>query len=472
MASGRLKFCSVRLILTFLLGLSLAWASPFVEVGHPRQMRGVWVASVANMHWPSKSGLEMLEQQQELRQILEAMAKARCNALFLQVRPEGDALYQSTQEPWSRFLSGQQGQSPGYDPLEFAIREAHQRNIEVHAWLNPYRARSLPETTQALVEPHLGVLFPEQVVRYGKLLWMDPAGDEVRPRLVEVCRDLASRYDLDGLHFDDYFYPYPEEGQEFPDQAPDPENRDDWRRQQVNLAISEVRQCLLEEKPHLCFGISPFGIPAPHKPEGISGLDQYAKLYADTQYWMDQGWVDYLAPQLYWPISRRAQAYDVLWRWWCEHARQGRPIFAGINLAALGTKEEWSLSEIQNELALTASSGYLLWNIAPLLEDRLGIRDQVLAQQPVALTPPLARCQGHQVEPPLLVRQGRRYRLANRDPVPERAFTVYRKTAGGWQLEQIISPSAPAWVIQPGCWAIATVSREGLESLAVQLDEL
>ena len=464
-----------------LTGPGFSQNGELVPVAHQRELRGAWVASVANLNWPSQSALPLEAQQKELLIILDRLQEARLNAIFFQVRPEGDALYRSELEPWSRFLGGTQGSDPGFDPLEFLIEAAHQRNIEVHAWLNPYRAQAVPPATAPPVAPHLAVEHPDQVHAYGQLLWMDPSAPAVRQRLLSVCRDLTERYDIDGLHFDDYFYPYPEGELEFPDQANwdgyqaggGALSRGDWRREQVNLAIQEVSQAIQEEKDYVRFGISPFGIPAPEKPAQILGLDQYEKLYADTQLWMDRGWVDYLAPQLYWPTTREAQAFPVLLEWWADHARQGRYIFAGINLAALGSKPEWSLEEYRQQFALVqrhregGARGFILWSVAPLLEGRQNVgRDLLAAQTPqVVLTPPLARASDHQVNPPELDVQGNRLWLHHQDGTPLRAWTVYRAQGPQWTLAQIVPGEQDSILMQPGRWAVAAVCKDGQESL-------
>jgi len=452
----------------------------FASVQHNRELRGVWVASVANMHWPRRADLSPQQQRDDLVALLDHLQRARCNALFLQVRPEGDALYRSEREPWSRFLCGRQGQDPGYDPLQFAVEQAHHRHIEVHAWLNPFRAQAVPppEAGQKPVSPHVAALWPEQVLSYGKLLWMDPAGPTVRPRLVEVCVDLARRYDLDGIHFDDYFYPYPEGDQDFPDESTwsayrGKLTRADWRRHQVDQAVVEVRQALLQENPALRFGISPFGIPAPLKPDSISGLDQYQKLYADTQRWMTRGWIDYLAPQLYWPTSRQAQAYEVLLRWWSQHANKDCEIFPGMNVAALGSKPEWDRAEIQREFKLNQQygcKGFILWNVAPLEENRQGLREEILGQQTQALTPPLPRTRDHQVAPPRLEVEGLKVHLTHQDQAPLRAFTVYKWESGRWNLLQLLHPDQPDCLLSAGRWAIASVCKDGQESKGVVLE--
>lgn len=444
-------------------------AEDLVKVEHARQLRGAWVASVVNMHWPSQPGQTIARQQQDLTQMLDRLSEAHFNAVFFQVRPEGDALYRSELEPWSRFLSGRQGQDPGYDPLQFLVSQAHRRGLEVHAWLNPYRAQAVPPPPAGdlPVAPHLAVTQPESVLAYGNLLWMDPSSAPVRARLVGVCRDLTRRYDLDGLHFDDYFYPYPDGEIPFPDGASYTTagtdlNLGDWRRTQVNGAIQEVSEAVSDEKPYVRFGISPFGIPAPEKPEQINGLDQYDKLFADTQHWMDEGWVDYLAPQLYWPTSRQAQAYEPLLQWWQDHARAGRYIFPGLNLAALGTKSEWDLQEYRRELSLTPS-GFIIWNITPILENRQNVKEELFSA-PAVLTPPLARYANRVAAPPEMSRQGARLRLTHVDAVPWRAFTVYRWDQNHWSLQQILR--AFEVELPAGRWAVASVTRDGVESLA------
>lgn len=455
-------------LLASLLVVPLA-AEELVQVGHTRQLRGAWVASVANMHWPAQAGLTAARQREDLCLMLDRLAEARFNAVFFQVRPEGDALYRSELEPWSRFLSGRQGQDPGYDPLDYLVRQAHRRGLEVHAWLNPYRAQAVPPPPAGdlPVPPHQAAVEPESVLAYGALRWMDPAAPSVRGRLVRVCQDLTRRYDLDGMHFDDYFYPYPDGELPFPDQASYTRSGTalslgDWRRAQVNQAIQEVSSAIAAEKPYLRFGISPFGIPAPEKPEKITGLDQYEKLYADTQHWMDQGWVDYLAPQLYWPTTRQAQAYQPLLRWWQDHAREGRYIFPGLNLAALGSKSEWDLTEYRRQLAL-AQEGYIIWNVAPILENRQNVRAELFAAS-AALTPPLARCADRVAATPEVTLHGSQVRLTFTDSVPWRAYTVYGWQDGHWGLHQILLDHRVK--LPAGRWAIASVSRDGSESLA------
>ena len=279
-----------------------------VEVGHTRELRGVWVASVGNINFPSEQGLSAEAQQAELTAMFDAVAAAGLNAVFFQVRPECDALYASPLEPWSRYLTGTQGQDPGYDPLEFAVTQAHARGLELHAWFNPYRAKASAASKAA--DGHISKLLPQYAYTYGNFLWMDPGAVEVQDQLVAVIADVVTRYDIDGVHFDDYFYPYPDEDP-FPDsgtygayvQGGGQLGLADWRRDNVNRVVERVGLEVAKLRPSVRWGISPFGIYRPGIPEGIQGLDQYDAIYADPVKWMQEGWLDYLAPQLYWPST-------------------------------------------------------------------------------------------------------------------------------------------------------------------------
>ena len=257
-----------------------------VDATHRREFRGVWIATVANINFPSRPGLSVEAQQAELRDLVTLTADAGLNSIVFQVRPECDALYSSSLEPWSRFLTGTQGQDPGYDPLAYLLEQAHARAIEVHAWLNPYRAKSNSGSTA--VAPHLSITQPNYAHRYGTFVWMDPAAEPVQAALLAVIEDIVTRYDVDGIHFDDYLYPYPD-GAEFPDDATFAAyqaaggglGRADWRRDNVNRMVEAIHEMLLDRAPAVRFGISPFGIYRPGQPPGINGLDQYAAIFAD-----------------------------------------------------------------------------------------------------------------------------------------------------------------------------------------------
>jgi uncharacterized lipoprotein YddW (UPF0748 family) len=454
-------------------------APSFELIDQPRELRGVWVASVHNMHFPSRPGLGVEEQTAELRRLVDRVAECRLNTIFFQVRPEGDALYASDLEPWSRFLTGTQGRDPGYDPLAVLLDLAHQRGLEVHAWLNPYRASASPLEKSSMVPPHLGAVAPDKVQGYGSYVWMEPTAPEVQERLVQVCRDLVRRYDLDGLHFDDYFYPYPENNLDFPDHdswaAYDgPLTPADWRRFHVNLAIARVSAAVHREKPHVRFGISPFGLPAPERPAGIAGFDQFAKLYADPQLWMDYGYVDYLAPQLYWPTTRKEQALQPLLEWWTDHAEGGRYIFSGLNINGLGSKPEWTLDEYREEIRLIrgrasqGARGAIWWSVAPLLEDRLGqtVRFfQEIYPQP-ALPPPLARFRSARPQPPRCSLRDGVLLLEGRGKLAAHRWAIYRRVGENWRLQSLHPAQQSHLTLLPGRYGVTALTRFGTESPA------
>jgi uncharacterized lipoprotein YddW (UPF0748 family) len=331
----------------------------------PREFRAAWIATVANIDWPSRPGLSTEEQKAELVRIMDRAAELNLNALIFQVRPACDAMYESSLEPWSEFLTGTMGKAPEpfYDPLAFAIEEAHRRGIELHAWFNPYRARH-PQGKSAVSEDHISKKRPELVRQYGRYLWLDPGEKAVQDHSIAVMLDVARRYDVDGIHIDDYFYPYRERGPDgkildFPDERSWQEyragggtlSRDDWRRENVNAFIRRLYAELKQVKPHVKFGISPFGIYRPGHPPGVQGLDQYSELYADALKWLHEGWLDYWTPQLYWKIDARAQSYPVLLRYWVGENRHGRHIWPGNFTSKV--LEDWTVSEILEQVRLT-----------------------------------------------------------------------------------------------------------------------
>jgi uncharacterized lipoprotein YddW (UPF0748 family) len=451
-----------------------------VNVGHQRELRGAWVATVYNINFPKSQTSTPETQKAELVAMLDRLQETRFNAIFFQVRPEGDALYKSELEPWSGSLTGKQGKDPGYDPLAFLVEEAHKRGIEVHAWLNPYRAGA---ATKDQVAPHIGAIHPEHVHKYGAYEWMDPGAKPVQERLVDVCADLTKRYNIDGIHFDDYFYPYPDGNKQFPDDvtykayqdAGGKLNRADWRRENVNQAVRDVNQAVRAEKDHVRFGISPFGLPAPERPPGVTGFDQYESLYADTQKWMDEGIVDYLAPQLYWPTTQPKQPYGTLVNWWADHTSGGRHIFAGNNLADLGTAPKWSVDEYKREVALSrakypaGSTGNIWWHIAPLMEDRKGIvkvfKDE-LYKDP-ALSPALSTAAGKTVAHPSVQVVDGKVQLQHQDSAPLRAWTVYKQQGDQWKLDRILPGTESSVELPAGKWAVAAATMHGVESKGV-----
>jgi uncharacterized lipoprotein YddW (UPF0748 family) len=353
------------------------------------EFRGVWVATVENIDWPSQPGLSTRQQQQELIEILDRAVQLRLNAVILQVRPAADALYASPYEPWSEYLSGRMGRAPDpyYDPLEFAVTEAHRRGLELHAWFNPYRAHH-PSGKSAPSANHISVTHPELVKRYGNMLWMDPGEPAVREQTTRVVLDVVRRYDIDGVHIDDYFYPYKERdrhgnGIDFPDGRSWQRYRasggtmvkDDWRRANVDSLIHQVYVGIKALKPWVKFGISPFGVWRPGYPPITQGkFDSYAELYGDSRKWVLNGWADYFTPQLYWPIDRPELSYPVLLQWWVEQNAKGRHIWPGNYVDKVnGSPTGWLADEILNQIALTraqpGATGNVYFSMRTLMAD-------------------------------------------------------------------------------------------------------
>ena len=348
-----------------------------------REFRAAWIATVANINWPSKPGLDSRVQQKEALEILDFLEKNNFNAVILQVRPQADAFYESGLEPWSYFLSGEQGKAPEpfYDPLHFWIEAAHDRGIELHAWLNPYRAHHT--TGKKVSEQSIVKTKPELVVELANgMWWMDPSREGTKKHVTNVVMDLITRYDLDGIHFDDYFYPYASynNGENFPDerswatyfQSGGELSRGDWRRENVNSFIENLYKTIKAEKPHVKFGLSPFGIWRPGYPVSVTGFDQHEELYADARLWLNKGWIDYYTPQLYWKISQVAQSFPVLLGWWAGENHQERHLWPGINVALGG--EDKNTNEIINQIMITRgmlpeSPGVVHWNVGPLLKN-------------------------------------------------------------------------------------------------------
>jgi uncharacterized lipoprotein YddW (UPF0748 family) len=339
-----------------------------------REFRAAWIAVVSNIDWPSKPGLPVEQQKSELRGLIRTAADLRLNAILFQVRPACDAVYKSAIEPWTEYLNGEMGKAPAgyFDPLQFAIEEAHARGIELHAWFNPYRAGFLG---RGISSKHIRKTQPRLIRAYGKYYWLDPGEAQVQNYTTKVILDVVRRYDIDGVHLDDYFYPYPEAG-DFPDQASWNRYRSasgklekaDWRRENVNKLVRRLQAEIAKEKAWVTFGISPFGIWRPGYPPQIRGLDAYEGLYADARLWLAKGWVDYLSPQLYWPSGAQEQSYPVLLKWWRQQSSAGRPVWPG---GAVSNAGNWGVEEIMNQIRLsreTSQPGFVHWSLSKLAD--------------------------------------------------------------------------------------------------------
>lgn len=350
--------------ISFILFLWAWCATLFAQTPVPkREFRGAWI-QVVNYQF---QGMGSLEMQQNLVAQLDALQKAGFNAVIFQVRPEADALYASSLEPWSRFLTGEQGRrpSPYWDPMEFMIEECHKRGMEFHAWINPYRACT--NIDKPVSPQHIANLHPEWFIRYGNQLYFDPALPESRNHICMVVTDIVARYDVDGIHMDDYFYPYPIAGQEFNDDASFKRlgtgypSRADWRRHNVNLLIERIHHTVRDLKPWVKFGISPFGIYRNTSSDPLGsktrGLQNYDDLYADVLFWTRMGWVDYNIPQLYWQIGHPAADYAELVDWWARHS-ENRPLFIGQSIektVRFADPENPSINQLPRKMALQRS---------------------------------------------------------------------------------------------------------------------
>ncbi|WP_184286863.1 glycoside hydrolase family 10 protein [Nocardiopsis algeriensis] len=317
-----------------------------------RQMRAAWIASVHNIDWPGEPGLSPEEQRAELIELYDRAVDRGLNAVFVQIRPTADAFWPSPHEPWSQWLTGEQGADPGYDPLEFAVAQAHARGLEFHGWFNPYRVAMHGDPGQ-LVADHPARRNPDWVFAYGGKLYYDPGVPEAREFVIEAMMHAVENYDLDGVHFDDYFYPYPVPGEEIPDGETFGEHGGrfddiaDWRRHNVDTLVREMDEAVHAAKPHVKFGVSPFGIwrNSSTHPEGsdTGGFESYDGQYADSRRWVREEWVDYINPQVYWEIGHPAADYAVLVPWW-EKAVEGTGVHLYIGQAAYkaGNSGAWS----------------------------------------------------------------------------------------------------------------------------------
>jgi len=337
-----------------------------------REMRAVWIASVANIDWPSKSGLSTHLLKEEMLELLDLAKAYKLNTIIFQVRPAADAFYPSALEPWSQWLSGQQGQAPNpfYDPLEFALEECKKRGLELHLWLNPYRA--VTDTAKSSVSAQHPIRqHPDWFVTYGKTSYFNPGLPETRNHVSAVVADILKKYKVDAIHFDDYFYPYRISGKEFPDQEAFEKyprgflanEKEDWRRDNVDLIIKQLHDTINAIAPEVEFGISPFGVwrnkeKDPRGSDTKAGQTNYDDLYADILKWQQKGWIDYVTPQIYWHIGKEVADYKIIAEWWSNNA-YGCRLYIGQAFYRINKKskdKEWrSANQIIKQIELNRS---------------------------------------------------------------------------------------------------------------------
>ncbi len=422
-----------------------------------REFRAVWIATVANIDFPTKNNLSIEQQKAEIIENLKLAESLKINAVVFQVRPMCDAIYKSDIEPWSEFLTGEMGKPQNFDPLEFLVSEAHQRGILVHAWFNPYRAYH--PSAKTVSKNHITKTRPDLVREYGKYLWLDPTSKEVQDYSVRVVADVVRRYDIDGVHFDDYFYPYAERDAsgnkiEFPDDA----NwkiyqknggklmRDDWRRWNVNQFIEAVGRATKRIKPEVLYGISPFGVAE----------ENYKSLYADAEKWLREGTIDYFVPQLYWTIDRKTREFPLLLKHWTSVNAKKRHVWAGIGTYKVGNpKENFTAREIVNQISLTReiqpTNGNVHFSFKSLRNDLGGVqkslrenvyrKDAIVPASNWIKTVPMRA-------PKVTVKHGKDFVRANWTEQGKRKafwFVVYAKDASGWSYS--ILPAAQKSIV-------------------------
>lgn len=413
------------------------------EYDGKREWRAVWIATVNNIDWPSSPNLSPQDQQKELIQLFDLYKELNFNAIVLQIRPTADAFYKSDLEPWSIYLTGDQkkGPHPHYDPLTFAIKEAHKRGMELHTWLNPYRVSQNVNNIKDLSSNHIYRQKPYLFVKHGNKLYFDPAYPETREFLTKVIKDLVTRYDLDGIHFDDYFYP----NNDFSDESSFAKHnrgykREDkmaWRRENVDLVVKMLRDTIKSIKPFVKFGISPYAVWRNKKedPRGSEtksfGYTNYDHLHADILKWMEMGWLDYVLPQLYFNIDHPSADFKVLAEWWRNNSA-GTPVYGGIGtykLDASSKVESWRTSEEIRKQAemvrgISEYQGVCYFSAKDMKRNTLGINNILKSLYPYpSITPPL---RGFETTPPpiptgarIISREGSKHLVWNGEPLPD-----------------------------------------------------
>jgi uncharacterized lipoprotein YddW (UPF0748 family) len=387
------KITALLIVLFFTISAAAAAQAQEVLLPRTEEFRGVWIATVANTNWPNK-GESSDSQKQDFIRLLDEAVTMRLNAVVVQIRPTADAFYKSKLNPWSEYLTGTQGLDPGYDPLAFMIEESHKRGLEFHAWFNPFRVSTTLSNKKwapnSVVSQH-----PDWVRKYGSQLWLDPGIPRVRKYVVDSIIEVVENYDIDAVHFDDYFYPYPVSGASFPDNWAYETyhgaftNRADWRRDNINTFLKTMYAAIKAAKNKVKFGVSPIGIwrNKASDPTGsdTDGSASYDRIYADTKLWVTEGWLDYIAPQIYWNIGFRAAPYEVLLDFWVNVAKQNTNVHLYIGQAAyqVGTSGAWrNASELPHQLELSRASsvvkGHIYYNIDSLIKNPLSLRDTLV----------------------------------------------------------------------------------------------
>ncbi|HEY0995132.1 MAG TPA: family 10 glycosylhydrolase [Gemmatimonadaceae bacterium] len=494
--------------------------APVVPAAAPppvaREFRGAWVTPLSGGHlpdWPSRPGLPAAAQQAELRELLDAARDIGLNAVILHVRTAGDAMYPSPYAPWSAFLSGRSGEAPtpGYDPLAFAIAEAHARGLQLHAWFNPFRALLPNIANGRAAATHVTRTHPEWIRTYGTQTWIDPGDPNAREFVVASIADVVRRYDVDGIHIDDYFYPYREQERvrvgtgrrrrtvtrdiDFPDDRTWERfgrlrgfgSRADWRRANVDAFVERMYETVKAEKPWVLVGISPFGIWRSGHPAGVTGLDAYAEIYADSRKWLQRGWVDYLVPQLYWELDGAQRRFTRLYAWWMQQDTLGRHIWPGVHTDREVIRSgQWGPRAVEDEVTwlrsrvdADGSTGHVHFTLGALRPGTrdvgAGMRERVY-DTPALVPPspwlgargPLAAPAVHWRADTLVATPATAYPLA--------WWLVQRRVAGGAWDSRLIRAGEGALVLRPhelrgaSAVAVTAVARDMVASAATSVN--
>lgn len=459
-----------------------------VRIEEDRELRALWLATVSGLDYPG-AAQDPAAGAARLAAIVDVAAKAHLNAIFFQVRPESDAFYASSLEPWSRFLTGTQGKDPGYDPLGTLLALAHARGIEVHAWVNPYRA--VAKASDVVTAGHIANVLDGAAIPYAGAIVMNPASSEVRAWALAVVDNLMDHYAVDGLHYDDYFYPYPDaQNTPFPDAAQYEAYVDDggdlplreWRVENVNALVRDTGELVSSQHPTVRFGIAPFGVFRPDAARAITGLDAYVTLACDGPRWLSEGWVDYVAPQLYWPTTQTGQAFGTLANFWSQKNGLETDIFLGHALYQLGSTATWSLDELQSQIAIGRGlraagqrvGGSVFFRARSLEPEGLAEQFATRLFPALALPPSLPRAArtAGTVAPPRIVAASAARVVLEADASPAQFRALYTQAEGSnrWTLVSVVSGTDTELPLpEPGRYAVSNVMPGAVESLAVRV---
>lgn len=460
-----------------------------------REFRAAWIATVHNLDWPSKNNLPPAQQRAEMIALLDLAAATGLNAVIFQVRTECDAFYNSPLEPWSYFLTGKMGTGPadGYDPLAFTIEEAHKRGIELHAWFNPFRASATESSAKS--STHITRTHSSQMLSSGSMKWGNPASEVVRKRAIDVMVDVTKRYDIDGVHIDDYFYPYPKTVggktiDQFNDSASYQAYRSkggklevrDWRRSNINSFVSNLYNAIKSTRASVDVGISPFGIWRPGSPASVkAGLDAYDDICADSRHWLNEGWLDYFSPQLYWRIDSD-QNFTTLYRWWSGENKKGRHVWPGIASSRILSSEDKGRPatesirqiDVTRQYSSPSGPGHLHWSIEAIKKDRGGLRAKLQTAYAETAIPPASPWLGSSAPSPVYVaptEQGGNLQLTFKSAPDARWRIIQVQKGNQWTTLRAIPAAQETFRFEgtPASIAIRHVSPTGILSVPTVL---